>query len=37
VAEWKRLVTERFADRLDDVITLDGQETTMREIVQEAQ
>ena len=37
VVEWERLVTERFADRLDDAITLDGQETTMREIVQEAQ
>lgn len=37
VVEWERLVTERFADRLDDAITLDGQETTMREIVREAQ
>lgn len=36
MSEWERLVTERFADRLDDVITLDGRETTMREIVKEA-
>ena len=36
MSEWERLVTERFADRLDDVITLDGRETTMREIFKEA-
>ena len=36
MSEWERLVTERFADRLDDAITLDGQETTMREIFKEA-
>ena len=37
MSEWERLVTERLGDKLDDVITLDGRETTMREIVQEAQ
>lgn len=37
LSEWVRLVTERLGDKLDDVITLDGRETTMREIVQEAQ
>ena len=36
MSEWERLVTERFADRLDDVITIDGRETTMREIFKEA-
>ena len=35
MSEWERLVTERFADRLDDVITIDGRETTMREIFKE--
>ena len=36
MSEWERLVTERFADRLDDAITIDGRETTMREIFKEA-
>ena len=36
MSEWGRLVTERFADRLDDVISLDGRETTMRKILREA-
>ena len=37
LSEWGRLVTERFADRLDDVITLDGRGATLREIFEEAQ